>query len=451
MARVYKKPLYRQLPDDANIIQGNDGKQYACWINDGKEMKAEFVQSKNGARVVTESEFYIARYTDANGRFRERSTGCRDQRMAEHKLNTWLQEIEKVKSGILSQEEFEVSKRISDSIDEQLAHFEEHLKAKGATSRYIRETISRIMRVCIDCNFKLMAEINATILLRWLNQKGSGGMGMKTRNGYREVMMTFCNWAVKDNSIAVNPLSRVPKLRESADKRHERHALSSEEIVKLLNAAESRPIHDVTAIRVGKRKKVTKANVREEIQAEAKQLGLERKLLYATLIYTGLRKSELASITIGQIFLDHEIPHLVLAAKDEKSRRGSTLPLHPELVQQLRKWLKLKGKTSPKDKLFTIPDALCKILDRDLKYAGIDKRDSLNRVIDVHALRHTHAILLARRGVSPTVAQSAMRHSDIRMTMGVYTHLELENIAEGVNRIPDFLNKKNEENIDEKD
>jgi hypothetical protein len=65
-------------------------------------MKAEIVESKNGRRIVTESEFFIARFTDANGRFRERSTQCRDQRAAEHKPNTWLQEIEKVKSGIFT-------------------------------------------------------------------------------------------------------------------------------------------------------------------------------------------------------------------------------------------------------------------------------------------------------------------------------------------------------------
>jgi hypothetical protein len=42
------------------------------------------------------------------------------------------------------------------------------------------------------------------------------------------------------------------------------------------------------------------------------------------------------------------------------------------------------------------------------------------------------------------VAQGSMRHADGRMTSGVYTHLQLQEIAEGVNRIPDFLNNKNE-------
>ncbi|MDR3108602.1 MAG: tyrosine-type recombinase/integrase [Planctomycetaceae bacterium] len=135
---------------------------------------------------------------------------------------------------------------------------------------------------------------------------------------------------------------------------------------------------------------------------------------------------------------DAKIPHIVLAAKDDKNRRGSMLPLHPELVKELRKWLKQRGKISAQEKLFFVPNALHRILDHDLKFAGIAKRDSLNRVIDVHALRHTHATLLAQSGVSPSIAKSAMRHSDIRLTMNVYSHLELGDVAEGVNHCQIF-------------
>jgi integrase len=76
-----------------------------------------------------------------------------------------------------------------------------------------------------------------------------------------------------------------------------------------------------------------------------------------------------------------------------------------------------------------------------LNYAGIEKRDVMNRVLDVHALRHTHATLLAKRGVPETVTGKSMRHANIKET-GIYTHLDIEDVAEGINRIPDFLNKK---------
>ncbi|MDR0337663.1 MAG: site-specific integrase [Planctomycetaceae bacterium] len=446
MSRVYKKPLYRPVPENATIIQGNDGKNYACWNNGNREIKSEIVESKNGRRIVTESEFYIARFTDANGRFRERSTGCRDQRTAEHKLNTWLQEIEKVKSGILSQEEFEISKRISDTIEDQIPHFEEYLKAKSASARYIKMTIDKIKKICKVCNFKVMAEMNGMILLRWLNKQVAAGMGARARNNYREVMVNFSNWAVDNKSLAVNPFTKIPKAREASDRRHERRALSVTEIVRLLKAAEERPLHELTLIRVGTRKGRNEAKVREEVKEQAKRIGWERKLIYATLIYTGLRKNELASITVGQVFLEEEIPYIALAAKDEKSRRGATLPLHPELTEHLRQWLTLKGNGSPKEKLFYVPYNLCHNMTCDLKYAGIEKRDVLNRVVDVHALRHTHATLLAKRGVSPTVAKDSMRHANMRETMGIYTHLEIQDVAEGINRIPGFLNENKKEN-----
>jgi len=444
MAKVYKKICYRPVPDGAKVIQGDDGKQYAYWIANGQEYTAHYIVTKNGPRILEESDVYIARFTDATGRYRERSTGCRDLRAAEHKMNTWLQEVEKVKAGILTQEEFEISKRVNDAIEDRLDDFELHLQAKGATAGYIREVLSRIRKVCDACRFKRLIEMNSTSLLRWLNQKAKSGMGARTRNGYREVMNTFCNWAVENNCLASNPFMRVPKARESTDKRRERRALAGEEIVRLLRAALERPLHEAIEQRRGHSKNALKVEVDEEAKAEAERLGLERKLLYATLIYTGLRKSELASITVGQVFLDHDTPHLVLAAKDEKARRGATLPLHPELVVVLRKWLEFKRERndqfSPREKLFHVPNALCKILNRDLEFAGIDKRDVLNRVIDVHALRHTHGTLLAQQGVSPSVAKDSMRHSDIRLTMNVYTHLELNDVAKGVNRIPDFLN-----------
>ncbi|MDR0609170.1 MAG: site-specific integrase [Planctomycetaceae bacterium] len=340
----------------------------------------------------------------------------------------------------MSQEEFEISKRISDKIEDQIPLFEEYLKAKGVTQRYIKSTIAKITRICKVCNFKLMAEMNGTVLLRWLNKQVAAGMDAKTRNNYRGAILCFSNWAVDDKSLVENPFTKVPKAREASDRRHERRALSVTEITRLLKAAEERPLHELTLIRFRKRQGRNEANVREEIKEQAKRRGLERKLVYATLIYTGLRKSELASIAIGQVFIDAEIPHIILAAKDEKVRRGAALPLHPELTEHLKQWLKLKEKVPPKEKLFHFPCCLVREMDRDLKYAGIEKRDLLNRVADVHALRHTHATLLAKRGVAPSVTGKSMRHANIKET-GVYTHLDIQDVAEGINRIPGFLSE----------
>ncbi|MDR1494000.1 MAG: hypothetical protein LBT05_14960, partial [Planctomycetaceae bacterium] len=248
MARVYKKPLYRPVPNGAKIISDKQGKKYAYWIANNEEFTALYVDSKNGPRIVEESEFYIARYTDATGRFRERSTGCRDLRAAEHKLSVWLQEVEKVKAGILTQEEFDVGEKIRDEIEKRLSYFEEHLQAKSATAKYIREILSKIKKVCAACRFKRMCDLKTTSFVQWLNKQGATGMGARTRNGYREAMNTFCNWAVDNKSLGFNPFAKIPKVSESSDKRHERRALTDQEIVRLFHAAETRPLHEITVV-----------------------------------------------------------------------------------------------------------------------------------------------------------------------------------------------------------
>src|SRR5262245_54920101 len=88
--------------------------------------------------------------------------------------------------------------------------------------------------------------------------------------------------------------------------------------------------------------------------------------------------------------------------------------------------------------LFRIPAGLVRILDRDLKSAGIAKRDERGRTIDVHALRTTFGTLLSKGGVAPRTAQAAMRHSDIRLTMSVYTDPKLLDVRGALDVLPEL-------------
>jgi integrase/recombinase XerD len=47
------------------------------------------------------------------------------------------------------------------------------------------------------------------------------------------------------------------------------------------------------------------------------------------------------------------------------------------------------------------------------------------RFADFHSLRHFFITNLERAGVSPKLAQTLARHSDIRLTLGIYTHVGL--------------------------
>ncbi len=76
------------------------------------------------------------------------------------------------------------------------------------------------------------------------------------------------------------------------------------------------------------------------------------------------------------------------------------------------------------------------MLRRDLEAAGIPYRDDEGRVLDFHSLRHTFGTNLARAGVAPKVAQELMRHSDINLTMGTYTHVGLYDLNAAVESLP---------------
>ncbi|MGE5610351.1 MAG: tyrosine-type recombinase/integrase [Bacillota bacterium] len=181
---------------------------------------------------------------------------------------------------------------------------------------------------------------------------------------------------------------------------------------------------------------------------------------------TGLRKSELASLTVARVDLEADVPYIVLNPEDEKNRQGADIPLRDDLAQDLRLWLadKLKAmqelsrragepipmKLPPNTPLFYVPTGLIRIFDRDLVAAGIAqlvkdpktgkvrivKQDDRGRTIDVHALRTTFGTHLSKGGVAPRTAQAAMRHSDIKLTMGVYTDPKLLDVRGALNVLP---------------
>ena len=55
---------------------------------------------------------------------------------------------------------------------------------------------------------------------------------------------------------------------------------------------------------------------------------------------------------------------------------------------------------------------------------------------DFHANRHTFITNLAKAGVHPKLAQSIARHSDVNLTMGIYSHVEVAEQAEAMNTLP---------------
>ena len=278
---------------------------------------------------------------------------------------------------------------------------------------------------------------------------------------YREAAIGFGNWLVKRKRILTNPLFTVPKADAKADCRRKRRALREEELQQLLDVTQRRPLEEAMTIRRGPKKGQLAANVRPEVCVRLQRLGRERSLIYKTMALTGLRKNELATLTVECLELDADPPRLTLDPNNEKNREGNTIPLRSDLAEDIRGWLRdralekaLKEVSEneaaqiyglpPGTLLFDVPTGLLRILNLDLKAAGIPKRDNRGRTVDIHALRHTFGTMLSVAGVSPRTAQEAMRHSSIDLTMNVYTDPALLDVAGAIEMLPNLEIDRNE-------
>ena len=68
---------------------------------------------------------------------------------------------------------------------------------------------------------------------------------------------------------------------------------------------------------------------------------------------------------------------------------------------------------------------------------GTDQtRDSRGKFADFHALRHMFITNLVRAKVDPKMAQTLARHSDIRLTMDIYTHMDQQEKSVAIDRLP---------------
>jgi hypothetical protein len=83
----------------------------------------------------------------------------------------------------------------------------------------------------------------------------------------------------------------------------------------------------------------------------------------------------------------------------------------------------------------------------DLKRANIPFKDSMDRKVDLHALRYTFGTWLARSGATPRVAMELMRHTDIRLTTNLYTDPKLLNVTGAVEDLPSLGTEPQKESL----
>lgn len=239
-------------------------------------------------------------------------------------------------------------------------------------------------------------------------------IGNRTKNDILSTLRFVFQKAVDWRYLASSPAQKVKRLSE--DKGGSR-SLETNELVRLLESA-----------------------------------GPWAKSVIKVMVYAGTRKGELGRLKFQDIDWDNKKLRIVSdRVRKTKNRKSRIVPLCAELEKELRfladHWPNLNyasgqcnaGPYLPRTEqqreyVFCHRDGspmknLGQAVTRTIKKAGLEG-------VTPHGLRKTFCSLLAKGNVHPKVAQRLMGHSDMRLTMDVYTEVDTDQIREAVNTLP---------------
>jgi integrase len=169
------------------------------------------------------------------------------------------------------------------------------------------------------------------------------------------------------------------------------------------------------------------------------------RTMFAIAAMTGLRVGEVLGLQKADLDFDRRIIHVQRSAwrgqiqtvKSKASRAPVAMAdaLATLLKEYLATWkanpegfLFLNRRKRPFNATKVVQLGLWRVLDRlNIERAGM------------HAFRHCHASLLMDVGANPKVTQEQMRHSDARITLGVYGHVIGDSQRDAVDKVGELL------------
>lgn len=301
------------------------------------------------------------------------------------------------------------------ALDASVEHYREWLIARECHPTHISNTIARIRAVLKALAVSYVLQLEARKLEAWLKAQRDDGMSIATSNHYLKALKSFCNWLVDNELAETNPLARVRKLNEAADCRHDRRALSPDELAALLTTTRR------GSVRFG-------------------MTGEQRYWAYRLASEVGLLAGEMRKLTVVELDLVGPEPTVTIpAAYARKRRETHVLPLRVDTARGLRALC--ADRADRADRVFSLPVKTAEMLRADLADAGIAYRDDVGRVVDFYALRHTAITNLGYTARSFADLQALARHRTPAMTAR-YAHARLVDMRAAVEGLSKPVTKK---------
>jgi integrase/recombinase XerD len=339
----------------------------------------------------------------------------RDKTAAERLLNKKKENAVLRRHGVIDIEAEKIAAAEAKSLADHLADFEAYHKSKGSTAKQTGQVMARLRRVLNGGGVNKLSDLtenNVRAGIKHLQEAGyllnqtHRTYSNESLNQHMKAAKQFARWLADDNRVKSNRLVKLEMFNVAVDRRHDRRALTDQEIAKLL----------------------APENLYQDKTCPSAISPADRAMLYRVALATGFRAGELASLTPASF----DGKSMTVEAGFSKRRRRDTQPIDDATAEAIAKWVTGRPANAP---MFDMPQNMAKVFRRDLAKAGITYVVD-GKYADFHSLRHTFITRLVAANLPPKIAQTLARHSTITLTMDRYTHLNRDDLGHQLAKVP---------------
>lgn len=180
----------------------------------------------------------------------------------------------------------------------------------------------------------------------------------------------------------------------------------------------------------------------DQVRAILSEAKGQYRVMFAIAAMAGLRAGEILALQVGDFDFEKNlltVRRSVWRGKvstPKTSTSQAVLPIPGALAKIVREHIEtVKGEwlfLNSRGNLFIAENVVRQALAPILKKLKLPP-------CGFHAFRHTHATLLLYNGATPQETQAQLRHADPRMTIGVYSHVQVESRRELVDKLASIL------------
>ena len=385
---------------------------------------------------------------DHEGNRQEKASGTTDKRLAERIAGEWgNREIER-RQGLVDPLAERMACERSRPLSSHFDDYSAHLESLQRDDRHVGGTMQYLRKLATALEWGTLASIDAHALTTHLSEQAEKrGTGARTFNATTTAWRAFGRWCVRSNRLPTNPLAGIQSRNLEADRRRIRRDITTDELARIIDAAERSPIVTVAK---------SVRNAKKELRKVAARMTYpERAWAYRIAAGTGFRAGEVSSLTPESFDLNGVTPSVVVEAAYSKRKRRDVQPIRTDLADLLRPWLESK---TAGERVCPLPDGKAGLLlqaDMDTARAAwiaeahtpqeqaereasnyLRHADSAGRVVDFHGLRVHYVSRVVEAGANVKEAMELARHSDPKLTLKTYARVGMHNLARVLDGMP---------------